>query len=131
MHAEEQHQTRLMIYRRFLSRIEVEFSQAELGLHEQLGLYQYQRDTDFLLRTRHWLERIAQANRRLKLIAPAVLDAEIGERWTSACSNSQISPYYLFQEILQSHLQFKNSAGICKIVRAFMFIIRKAISGRN
>ena len=131
LHENEQHQKRLTIYRNLLDRLEIKFSEDELRLHEQLGLYQYQPDADFLLQTRHWLERLAEANQRLKLIAPDALNAELGERWKSACAHSQMDPFHLVREILQSPLQFGNTSGLRKVIPILKSSIRRAIFNRN
>ena len=127
IHGDSRRLTRIMIYRRLLSRLEIEPSEIDLLLHEKIGLYQYQQDTKFLIQARHWLEQLGLANQRLRLIIPDALDRELSEHWTRICSATSVLPQHTALHILQSSLHYKNVHGLRKIIRSLVFLFSKII----
>ena len=125
LHADKQYEARAIIYGRFLSRLNIEYTPDDLLLHEKIGICQYVQDYVFLKNAHKWLEKIFSANERVNLIEPSALEAEHGIRWTQICSFSQEQPYRVFLQILASPLPYKNCTGIMKMMRAFVFLARK------
>jgi len=131
LHGSQQNKGRALIYSRFLSLLELEYSEADLALHEMIGSYRYDAKLSFLQATRIWLEKIAAANEKVGLISPGALNAELGSRWTGACqlSNSALLPLCI--EILSSHLPFRGSTGRIKLWYGFKFLIRRIVSAKK
>ena len=120
LHADKQHEARAIVYGRFLSRLNIEYTPDDLLLHEKIGICQYGQDYVFLQNAHKWSRKIFSANARVNLIKFTALEAEHGARWTQICSFSQEQPYLVFLQILASPLPYKNcywhnenDAGFC------------------
>lgn len=127
----EQQLTRTQVYRYFFERFNLEYSQDELFLHEQLASRRLFFDEDFPGMALHWLERIAHANHKVCLINATVLDEELGRRWTLVCNNTEINPLKLWSYIISSSLPFKGSTGLLKIAYSAILLIRKLVVAKK
>ena len=47
LHADKQHKGRAIIYGRFLSRLNIEYTSSDLLFHEKIGICQYDQDYPF------------------------------------------------------------------------------------
>jgi glycosyltransferase involved in cell wall biosynthesis len=112
---------RAVVYPRLLRNLGINYSESDLYLHQQIGLYNYGKDVEFLQRARRWLEKLARANQKAKVLPQKVLLEELGERWTQVCQNSRAQPGALIANILLSPLPFRGSSSFRKIWRAFRF----------
>jgi len=126
LHANKQSKRRAIVYSRFLSRLNIEYTPSDLFFHEKVGICQYDKDDHvFLQNVQIWFGKIYSANALVNLIEPSALKAELGFRWTQSCSFSQEQPYRVFLQILASPLPYKNCTGIMKTIRAVVFLARK------
>jgi glycosyltransferase involved in cell wall biosynthesis len=125
LYANKKHEGRALIYSRFLSRLNIEYTQNDLLFHQKIGTYQYSQDYIFVQNAHSWFEKILSANTRVKLIPSSALEAELGNRWAQICGFSQEKPYHIFLKILTSPLPYKKHTGMTKIMWAFIFLARK------
>lgn len=119
--------TRMTIYRRLLSQLGIEPSETQLLLHEKIGLYQYEKNANFLIQARQWLEYLSLSNQRLRRIIPDVLDTELGRHWTEICATTNMPSQRTVLYVLQSPLRYRNVSGIRKAIRILFFFFRKII----
>ena len=131
LHREKQYQAHEGVYRRVLSPLGIEYTESELRLHQQIGTYQYDKDVEFLQRARNWLEKLAQANQRVRILSPAILSAELGARWTQICLQSQAPFLLFFVTILASPLHFGGRVGFLKFWRGIRFFLGRIVSAKS
>lgn len=124
-HYVQQQQTHNKAYRNVLSSFNMNPTQDELCLHEQISTHQFGQDMVFLRRARRWLERLSQANRDVNLLPSGILDAELGSFWTGICYRSLVNPVYVSLGILASRLPFCNYTDLRKLRRVAGFCYEK------
>ncbi len=126
LHADEQSEGRGRIYARMLTRLQLEYAEDDLSLHEKLGMHQYESDYAFVQSAYIWFGKLLHANKQVKLIPQPVFEAELARRWSQICSVTQDKPNLIFRSILSSPLPYKGSTGIVKIIRAFIYLLRQS-----
>jgi len=130
-HSVQQLQMYNRIHRQLLAPFEIEFDDAELEVHHKIKIIRLEADFHpnliFLRQVRLWLEKILRANRKVKLITPDVLEAELASRWTSVCYHYQGNPVSISPSIFASPLPFNGSTGILKVAQLFRFIVHKKL----
>jgi hypothetical protein len=114
------------IYRQLLEPLGLECVEGQLALHRRIALGDHVSADLFFRNTRRWLETILRANRKVRLIDPAVLENELAWRWDAACHQYAGHPIGLSVAILSTPLQFEKRAGILKLVRVLQFLIKKS-----
>ena len=126
LHGDEQRIGRARIYARMLSRLQIDATEADLSLHEKLGMYQYESAYAFAQSAHAWFEKLLYANSLVELFPQRVLEAQLARRWSQICSFTQERAYLVFLSILSSPLPYKGSTGVIKIARALIFLLRKS-----
>ena len=130
-HSVQQLQMYNRIYRQLFAPFEIEFNDAELELHHKIRIIEFDADFSpnmiFLQQVRLWLEKLLRANRKVKLIAPDTLEAELASRWTSVCYHYQGKSLSIVPSIFASPLPFNRSTGIPKMIQLFRFIVHKKL----
>lgn len=125
---QEQMMVHMAVYRRLLESLGVYCTDEEIKLHYQIGIYQIEKDPDFLRRARSWLEALLISNDNKKVFSPEYLNSEVSKRWTIVCQRSRVHPILLLFHIIRSPLPFDGEIGFSKIVVGFRVLIRRLIS---
>jgi len=125
VHLERQRRIQQRAYRNMLRMLQIDCTPEELRLHAQISSHQIGKDKVFLRKSRRWLERLSQANKRIELLPSKIFDAELGKYWTKVCEFSLANPVLLCLEVLFSFLPYENCTYFHKLRPLSLSLLKK------
>lgn len=99
-------------------------SPAELVLHRQLSLFQFQDQMEFVRRTEAWLERMWYANRSAQIYSEPHLVRVLGQRWYRVCWSASHWGGETWRVFWQSPLSWRSLKPILKFALRRTFLHR-------
>lgn len=92
------------VRREQIERLGIEPTKEDSVIHQQLGMWMFQPNHEFVLQAKVWLERLQEANRQRLIYPEPTFSQVLGERWYLTCRRATKLGWWVWHKFWESPL---------------------------